>query len=61
MLGLCRPEFELLWLRISGLSPGFAPNKFHWLSRVEPQRECDAPVAYGAIVGPGDLTNDMIL
>jgi len=53
-LGPCRPEFEPPWLRISGLSPGFA------LSRVEPQRECDVPVAYGTMVGPDDLTKDAI-
>jgi hypothetical protein len=33
--------------RHSHLSPGFSPFKFSCLSRVEPQRDCDASVAYG--------------
>ena len=31
-------------------SPGTVfPNNFYSLSRVEPQRDCDAPVTYGAL------------
>jgi hypothetical protein len=44
--------------RNSRLSPGFASNKFSYLSRVEPQREYDVPVVYGSMDGPGDLTKD---
>jgi hypothetical protein len=38
--------------RNSRLSPGFAPNKFSYLSRVEPQWEYDVLVVYGAVDGP---------
>jgi len=50
----------------SAARPGFPtgnsrfPIKFCCLSRVEPQRDCDASVAYGALDGPGDLTKDVI-
>jgi hypothetical protein len=40
------------------LSPGFAPNNFCCLSRVEPQREYVVPVVYGAMDGPADLTKN---
>jgi hypothetical protein len=38
--------------RNSRLSPGFVPNKFSYLSRVEPQREYDVLVVYGAMDRP---------
>ena len=38
------PRFDLVF------SPGTVfPNNFYSLSRVEPQRDCDAPVTYGAL------------
>jgi hypothetical protein len=44
----------------SCLSPGLDPNKFRLPLTQEPQREYDAPVAYGAMDRPGDLTKDAI-
>ena len=60
MVGTLSAGVRTPWLGIFDLSPGFVPNKFRCLSRVVPQKECDAPVAYGAMVGPGDLTDDAI-
>ena len=51
------------------LVPDFPPGtvgsllnsiKFCCLSRVEPQKDCNTPVAYGALDGSGDLTKDAI-
>ena len=39
----------------SHLSPRLALNIVCSLSRVKPQRDCDAPVIYGSMGGPGDL------
>jgi hypothetical protein len=43
------------------LPPGFYPiiNACS-LSRVEPQKDCDMLVVYGAMDGPGDLNKDMV-
>jgi hypothetical protein len=46
--------------RNSRLSPGFALNKFSYLSRVTPQREYDMPIVYEVMDGPSDLTKDAI-
>ena len=35
-------------------------KKFYSLYRVELQRDCDAPVAYGAVDGSGDLKKDAV-
>jgi hypothetical protein len=52
MLGWLAQPASVQPVRVSRLSPGFAPNKFSYLSRVEPQREYDVPVVYGAMDGP---------
>ena len=59
-LGPCRPEFEPPWLRISGLSLGFAPNNIMLPLAWSHKENVTRPVAYGSMVGSGDLIKDAI-
>ena len=45
----------------SCLSPGFIPKIIYILYRVEPQRDCDARVAYGVMEGPGNLKKTAVV